>query len=154
MEEEEASATCATASPGFIDLAAAGGATTVDEDVVVVRTTLPFPSSPADAGSVDNCSMPTTNVPINIAGIDAAVSIWTPTGNSPSLSWIPFFPLKFEFVVFKALHFCEFLLFFLFTLVFEDDDDEEEYKDDDAPRRAKVLVVVVICILRCVCIYY
>ena len=114
MEEEEASATCATASPGFIDLAAAGGATTVDEDVVVVRTTLPFPSSPADAGSVDNCSMPTTNVPINIAGIDAAVSIWTPTGNSPSLSWIPFFPLKFEFVVFKALHFCEFLLFFLF----------------------------------------
>jgi len=117
MEEEEASATCATASPGFIDLAAAGGAATVDEDVVVVvvRTTLPFPSSPADAGSVDNCSMPTTNVPINIAGIDAAVSIWTPTGNSPSLSWISFFPLKFEFdVFFKALHFCEFLLFFLF----------------------------------------
>jgi len=58
--------------------------------------------------------MPTTNVPINIAGIDAAVSIWTPTGNSPSLSWISFFPLKFEFVFFKALHFCEFLLFFLF----------------------------------------
>jgi len=118
-EEEEASATCATASPGFIDLAPAGGATTVAEDVVVVvlatTTTLPFPSSPADAGSVDNCSMPTTNVPINIAGIDAAVSIWTPTGNSPSLSWISFFPVKFEFdVFFKALHFCEFLLFFLF----------------------------------------
>jgi len=115
MEEEEASATCATPSPGFIDLAAAGGAATVDEDVVVVvRTTLPFPSSPADAGSVDNCSMPTTNVPINIAGIDAAVSIWTPTGNSPSLSWISFF-VKFEFVFFKALHFCwELLLFFLF----------------------------------------
>jgi hypothetical protein len=80
--EADASATWATTRGAFEEAAALGGV-----GVGRATTTLPFPFAPAEAGSVDNCSMPTTNVPTNIAGIDAAVSIWTGTRNSSSSSF-------------------------------------------------------------------
>jgi hypothetical protein len=106
--EADASATWATTCGSFEEAAALGGGS-----VGGATTTLPFPFAPAEAGSVDNCSIPTTNVPTNIAGIDAAVSIWTGTGNSSSFS--PPRPRCFC-SFFTARHFWAVLLAFCFLI--------------------------------------